>query len=50
MLMEYIVSSLRITAIMEMIDVGAIEEILWQLVELEEERFITGYHQNVEKE
>ena len=39
-----------IAAIMEMTDSGAIEEILLQLVQLEEECFSTGYHQNVEKE
>ena len=30
--------------------VGAIKEILSQLIELEEERFVAGYHKNIEKE
>ena len=48
--MEYIVPSLRIVAITEMIDVGAIEGILSQLLQLEEVHFVLGYHQRVEKE
>ena len=47
--MEYIVPTLRITAITEMIDSSAIEERLSQLVQLEEDHFIAGYHQNVYK-
>ena len=50
MLMEYIVPNLRIVAITEMIDVGAIEERLSQLLQLEEDSFVIGYHQNVEKD
>ena len=30
--------------------VGPVKEILLQLMQLEEDRFIPGYHQNVEKE
>ena len=48
--MEYIVPSLRIDAITEMIDLGAIEEILSQLLQLEEDLFMVGYYQRVEKE
>ena len=48
--MEYVVLSLRIIAIIEMIDVGSIEERLYHLLQLEEDRFIVGYHQRVEKE
>ena len=48
--MEYIVSSLRIASITEMIDVGVVEEILSQLIQLEEDHFIARYHQNIEKE
>ena len=44
MSMEYIVLSLSIVAVTKMNDVGALEEILLQLVQLEEERFITSYH------
>ena len=42
--MEYIVPSLRIVAITEMTDVGAIEETLSQLLHLEEDRFVAGYY------
>ena len=47
---EHLVPSLRIAAITEMMDVGAVEERLLQLLQLEEEIFFAGYHQNVEKE
>ena len=50
MMMEYIVPSLGIIAITEMTNSGAIEEILSQDVELEEEHFAVGYHRNVEKQ
>ena len=43
--MEYIVPSLRIPATTRMSDEGAIEEILAQLLRLEEDRFIIGFHQ-----
>ena len=48
--MEYIVPKLRIVVITQMTDVGAIKEILSQLIELEEEHFVAGYHKNIEKE
>ena len=48
--MEYIVPILRIAAITEMTDTDAIEERLVQLVQIEEEHFIAGFHQNVEKQ
>ena len=48
--MEYIVPILRIVAIMDMTNFSVIEEILLQLMQLEEEHFFAGYHQNVEKE
>ena len=48
--MEYIVPSLRIVALTKMTDTGAIEERLVQLVQMEEDRFIAGFHQNVEKQ
>ena len=48
--LEYIVLSLRIVTITEMTNVGAIEEILSQLVQLEEYFFSAIYHQRVEKE
>ena len=48
--MKYIVPNLRIVAITKMPDVGAVKERLSQLLQLVEERFVVGYHQNVEKE
>ena len=48
--MEYIILSLRVAAIIEMRDVDVVEERLLQLIHLEEERFIAGFHQNVEKQ
>ena len=48
--MEYIVSSLRIAVVTCMDDEGELEECLAQLVQLEEDRFITGFHQHVEKD
>ena len=47
--MEYIVPSLRVVAITEMTDVDAMEDILLQLIHLEEESFVAGFHQNLEK-
>ena len=48
--MEYIVPNLRIAAITEMPDADAVKERLSQLVQSEEERFVAGFHQNVEKQ
>jgi transposase InsO family protein len=48
--MEYLVPSLRIVAFTDMDDTGAIHERLAQLVELEEDRFIAGFHQQIQKE
>ena len=48
--MEYSVPRLRVVAITEMTDVHVVEEILLQLVHLEEEHFVAGFHQNVEKQ
>ncbi len=47
--MEYIVPSLRISQITEMADVDTMNEILEQLLALEEDRFIAGFHQKVQK-
>ena len=46
--MEYIVPSLRIYVITELIVVGAVKETLLHLVQFEEDKFIGGYYQNVE--
>ena len=48
--LEYIVPSLKIVVIIEMTNVGTIEERLSQLVQLEEDSFLADYHQFVEKE
>lgn len=48
--MEHIVPSLRIATFTRMKDRGALEERLAQLIELEEDRFLTGFHQQVQKE
>ena len=47
--MEYILSSLRIVVLCEMIDVDSIKQILSQIVQIEEEHFVVGFHQNIEK-
>jgi hypothetical protein len=43
--MEYLVPSLRIVAFTDMDDTGAISERISQLVELEEDIFMEGFHQ-----
>jgi len=48
--MEYLVPRLRIVSFIDMDDTGTIKERLAHLVELEEERIITGFHQQVQKE
>jgi hypothetical protein len=42
--MEYLVPSLRIVSFTNMDDTGATQERLAQLVELEEDNFIAGFH------
>jgi hypothetical protein len=48
--MEYLVPSLRIVSFTDMDDTGNVQERLSQLVELDEERFVVGFHQQVQKE
>jgi transposase InsO family protein len=48
--MENLVPSLRIAAFTDMDEIGTIQERLAQLVELEEDRFIVGFHQQIRKE
>ena len=48
--MEYIVPSLRVVVITETTDVDVVEDILLQLIHLEKELFVTGFHQNIEKQ
>lgn len=47
---EYIVPSLRIAVLTRMTDREALEERLAQLEELEEEWFLAGFHQQVQKQ
>lgn len=48
--MEYIVSSLRVATLTKMADEETLNERLLHLVGLEEDRFIIGFHQQVQKE
>jgi hypothetical protein len=48
--MEYLVPSLRIATFTSMDDIEIVQERLTQLMELEEDRFIAGFHQQVQKE
>lgn len=48
--MEYIVPSLCIATFMGMTNCGALEERVVQLEELEEELFLVGFHQQVQKQ
>jgi transposase InsO family protein len=47
--MEYLVPSLRIVSFTGMNDMGAFQDRVAQLMELEEDRFIVGFHQQVKK-
>ena len=48
--MDYIVPSLLIAALTEMEDRESLEERLMQIMELEEDHFIVGFHQQVQNE
>jgi transposase InsO family protein len=48
--MEYLVPSLRIVSFTDMDDIFIVQERLAQLVELEEDRFVAKFHQQVQKE
>ena len=43
--MEYIAPSLRVASLIEMVDEEILNERLLHLVDLEEDRFIAGFHQ-----
>lgn len=43
--MEYIVPSLWIIALIDMVDHDTMEDCLAQLVEIEEDHFLVGFHQ-----
>ena len=47
--MEYIVPSLKIIAFPDLTDEEIVNERLLNLVELEEDRFVVGFHQQVQK-
>ena len=47
--MEYILPSLRIAQLTKMADTDMMDERLAQLLNLEEDRFIIGFHQKVQK-
>lgn len=48
--MEYIVPSLCIMDLTEMADHEILEECLAQLMDMEEDRFLVGFHRRVQKE
>jgi transposase InsO family protein len=48
--MEYLVPSLRIATFTGMDDIDTIQDRIVQLMELEEDMFIVGFHQQVQKE
>jgi len=47
--MEFIVLSLRSSTFTKLIDSGEVERILSRILEMEEDSFITGFHQEVQK-
>ena len=49
MRMEYIIPSLNIVALTDLADEETVEERLLHLLELEEDRFVAGFHQQVQK-
>jgi hypothetical protein len=48
--MEYLVPSLRLAAFTGMDDTGVVQDKFAQLLELEEDILIAGFHQQVQKE
>jgi hypothetical protein len=47
---DFILHSLHIAMIIDLSDSCVVEERLSELVQLEEDRFFTGFHQQVQKE
>jgi len=47
--MEFILPILHVAVITYLLDSGVVEEIFSQLVQLEEEQFVAGFHQQVHK-
>lgn len=48
--MEYIMASLRIAVVTNMVDLNIMKERMSQILALEEDRFIAGFHHQVHKE
>jgi hypothetical protein len=48
--LEFLVPSLRIAIITNMIERGAVQERLSKLMEMEEDNILAGFHQEVQKE
>jgi hypothetical protein len=48
--MEYLVPSLIIATFMGMDDIDVVQDKIVKLIELEEDNFIVGFHQQVQKE
>jgi len=47
--LEYVVPSLRVVAFTDMVDPDAIQERLTTIIELDEDQFLEGCHQQVQK-
>jgi hypothetical protein len=47
--MDFIVPILLVVVITDLSNFGAVEERLSQLLQLDEDRFVTGFHQQVQK-
>jgi hypothetical protein len=48
--LEFLIPILRIAAIKQIIERGAVQETLNQLLSMEKERILAGFHQQVQKE
>ena len=48
--MEFIVLSLRIVTLIDLTNSDAVERRLSKIIELEEDHFVAGFHQQVQKE
>jgi hypothetical protein len=48
--LEFLIPSLHVAAITHMIERGVVQEILNQLLSMEEDRILAGFHQKVQKE
>jgi hypothetical protein len=47
--LEFLIPSLRVVAITQMTEQGAVQERLNQLLSMEEDRILAGFHQQVQK-